>query len=398
MHWPYTTDYLTSLFAAQSSIALMLSALVLFWRFGSAASRAAMLVGIWVAVLALGTPAFAASVGYKPGPAAQRELLAVSAAFGTLSAVLALRLGVAAVGLVGQVALWWLSGFVTESEGELCGLYLAWLGLVLGLLGRGARPAAPVTSAQSPAEPSYVAHDALAFALATLAAALVCLLVMHKRDGTADEWAYTYQAAVFAKGRIYATSPRCQPYLENFYVFESGGRLFSQYTPGWPLYLALFVWPRAVWLGGPVALGLAAVGIARLSRSAARTLTVGEGHASLRTIPAAGTWGAVLATLGTTILILAASRYPHVLLIALYAWSAEALLVVTAPGTGPSRQIAWGCILGSTSALACATRPGEGVTLGLGMAAVFLFMRWYAAASAGVPWGRPRARSLSGAG
>ncbi len=373
VHWPYTTDFLTSLFAAQSSIALMLSALVLFWRFGSIASRWAMLVGIWLAVLALGAPPFAVSLGYKPGPLALRELLAISAGFGTLSAVLALRLGVATLGLAGQIALWLLSGFVTESEGELCGLCLAWLGLMLGLLERRAHPAAsPARSGQPPAEPSYAVHDALVFVLATLAAVLVCLLVMRKRDGTGDEWAYTYQAAVFAKGRIYAASPRCQSYLQNFYVFESGGRLFSQYTPGWPLYLVPFVWLRAVWLGGPVALGLAAVGIARLSRSAARALTVGEEHASLRTISAAGTWGAALATLGTTILILAASRYSHVFLIALYAWAAEALLVVTTPGIDSSRQVAWGCMLGSAAALACATRLGEGFTLGLGMAVVFL--------------------------
>jgi hypothetical protein len=372
VHWPYTTDFLTSFFAAQSCAGLMLTALVLFWRFGSPAARGAMLGGIWLAVLALAIPAFAASVGYQPGPQAVRLLLESSAALGTLAALLALRPVVTIVALLGQVALWWVSGYVKDSDGELGGLFLGWLGLILGLLLRGA--ARPAPAAEPPPvdeDRSYALHDVVVFTTATALASLVCLLVMRKRDGTADEWAYTYQAAVFAKGHVFAQSPRCQPYLQNFYVFESSGRLFSQYTPGWPFFLAPFVWIRAVWLAGPVAMGLMSVGIAMLSRRAARSLgsreRLGEGA-----IAAAGSWGAALATLGTTVLILAASRYPHVFVTALYAWSLEALFTVSTPGVSRARQLRWGCVLGSAAALMLATRPAEGATLGLGIAVVFV--------------------------
>jgi hypothetical protein len=373
VHWPYTTDFLTSFFAAQSCAGLMLTALVLFWRFGSAASRAAMLAGIWLAVLAIGLPSFAVSIGYKPGPEAFRLLLEIAAALGTLAALLAMRPVVTIVAALGQVGVWFAGGYFRDSDGELAGLCLGWLGLVLGLLLRDQTRARAAEPASSPgAVRSYAMHDAVVFATATALAGLVCLLVMRKRDGTADEWAYTYQAAVFAKGHIFARSPRCQPYLQNFYVFESAGRLFSQYTPGWPFFLAPFVWIRSVWLAGPVAMGLMSVGIARLSRRAASTVGWGGAPLSQRAVTVAGISGAALATLGTTVLILAASRYPHVFLTALYAWALEALLIVSTPGVSRARQLGWGCVLGSAAALMLATRPAEGATLGLGIAVVFV--------------------------
>ncbi|MDP9001234.1 MAG: hypothetical protein M3O46_14125 [Myxococcota bacterium] len=381
LHSPYTIDPSTSFLAAQSCAALMLTALVLFWRSRSWAARGVMLFGVWLAAIANTIGPVQTALAYTPGPEATLHLLATAAACGTVAAILALRPVVAVAGAIGELALWLLCRYITDSEWELAALHLAWLGLLVGLLLRSDEPM-PIPATHEPSEPSYLVRDALVFAIATTLAAIVCLVVMRRRDGSADEWAYTYQAAVFAKGHVYATSPRCQSYLQNFYVFESSGRLFSQYTPGWPLFMAPFVFTGVTWLSGPFSMGLMALGVARLGRSAVRGMANGGEQLSPGAIASAGTWSAVLATLGTTILINGASRYPHVYSIALYAWSLEALAMVSAPGLARTRQYRWGFTLGCVSAFILATRPADGALLGIGLAIAFL----YASARGRVAW------------
>ncbi len=372
MHWPYTVDFAESFFLAQACAALLLTALLLSWSRGSRAARAAMLFGVWLAVAASSISPVLASFGYRPEHDTFRHALAVAALLGTVAALLSVQPVVAVLALLGEIPLWLVSGFVKDSDGELASLHLAWLGLLLGLLVR-----ASATRADDPREPedgrpvpsaegSYALHDSVLFVVGTVLAALVAVYVMRQRMGSADEWGYTFQASVFAKGRLYSGMPRCQPYLENFYVYESAGRMFAQYTPGWPLFLTPFVWLRAVWLAAPVSMGLMAVGMARLARSAMRA----DGDASAVAVRAAGTWGALLPTLGTTLLINAASRYPHVFVLALYAWTLEAIFVLSKPGLSPARQWRWGLLLGSALVLNAATRPADGAFVG-GAAAVW---------------------------
>jgi len=375
MHWPYTLDFSTSFFAAQSCAALMVTALLLFWRVGPRASRAVMLVAVWLAVIALGIAPFETSIGYKPGHDALREWLTVSAALGTLSAALAMRPIVAVVALLGEVPLWLVDGFVKDSDAEICALHLAWLGLLVGLLVRARARVDRATGAPAAPEPepSYLVHDLVVFAVSTTIAALVCLFVLHERTGSGDEWGYTFQAAVFAKGHLYASAPRCQTYLESFYVFESSGRLFSQYTPGWPLFLAPFLAVGLTWLGGPAAMGLMVVGVTRLARSLMRGFGREDVAPSARAIGAAGTAAAVLSMLGTSILMNGASRYPHVYTVALYAWSLEGLAMVATPGLDRRRQVIWGAVLGCAASMMVATRPADGAFLGIGIAVVFVY-------------------------
>ncbi|HEY8040151.1 MAG TPA: hypothetical protein VIF15_10175, partial [Polyangiaceae bacterium] len=375
MHWPYSLDFSESFYAAQMCGGLMLTALLLFWRFGPAPARWTLLAALWVAALATTFAPFEASLGVKPGPDQLRHVLALSAALGTVAAVLAARPAVALVALLGEWPLWLVSGFVKESEAELGVLHLAWLGLLLGLLARPWAQRPRVTEpAQAPAEGSYRVHDAVVFLVATALAAVVCLVVMHRRDGSGDEWGYTYQAAVFAKGHIYAQSPRCQPYLQSFYVFESSGRLFSQYTPGWPLFIAPFVLLHVIWLSGPVSMGLMALAMARLGRTAMRGFGRHDAPPAASTVRVAGTWAAGLTTLGTMILINGASRYAHVFTLALYALSLEALFMVATPGLSAARQRWWGLVLGSAAVLGVATRPADGAFVGIGMAALFVYV------------------------
>jgi hypothetical protein len=392
VHSPYSLDFVTCFYAAQSCAALMLSALILFWRSGSLAARVAMLLAVWLAALANTVAPFLLSIGYKPGPETLKYVLAASAALATLSAFLVVRFPVALLGALGALVLWKIDGFVLDSEPEQSALHLTWVGFLLGLVASRAPALAGVAPAKGVErdERSYVVHDTIVFAVATTLAALVCLAVMRKRDGTADEWAYTFQAAVFAKGRAFAQVPACQTYLQNFYVFAHEGRLFAQYTPGWPLFLVPFVWAHAVWMGAPVALGLLCVGVARLARSAMRGFGAADSPPSGRLVSAAGTWAAVLTMLGTSILINAASRYSHILAVAFYAWSLEALVMVATPGLRPAEQRRWGLVLGCAAALMVGTRPDMGL-LGGGIAAIFVFellrgrigWRAFAAATAG---------------
>jgi hypothetical protein len=374
VHWPYTLDFNESYLVAQWGAAMLLTAALFFWRLSNA-TRAVLLLGIWTAAVAIIVPQSLAQLSFKPGPHAYREVLMITSALGVLAALVSGRVGVAIVAALGVYPLWWLTGKLLGSESELASLHLAWLGLITGLLGKGARP-----RHQEPprveAETSYVVHDTLAFTGATVLAAVMCVYVHHKGDGGADEWGYTFQAAVFAKGHAYALSPRCDTYLENFYVYDWLGRRFSQYTPGWPMFMVPFVWIRQVWLSGPFSLGVLAWGMARLGRTAMRAFGWRDAPPSAREIRAAGTWAALMAALGTTLVVNAASRYPHVYTLALYAWTLEALMQVGqagTPGQPRKRQILWGIVLGTASVHMVAVRPAEGAFMGIGVALVFLW-------------------------
>ncbi|HEY8087535.1 MAG TPA: hypothetical protein VIF09_06820 [Polyangiaceae bacterium] len=376
MHTPYTLDFLGAFIAAQTGAALLLTALLLFWR-ASAPARGFLFLAVWLATVAVAIIPTASAVGFKPGPHLFREALAFSALLTTVGALLMRRPVVAVLALAAQWPLWLLTGFIKESDCELAAVHLGWIGLVIGLLVRPPAPAAAGPTAAGPTrdedEGSYRLHDLTVFALATLLAAFVSVYVMGKRDGSADEWAYTFQAAVFAKGRAYAEGTRCQNYLDTYYVFENMGRVFSQYTPGWPLFVAPFVRLHAIWLSGPFSMGLMVWGMARLGRSAMRSFAGAGAPLSPRVIRAAGTWAAVLSMLGTTILVNGGSRYPHVFVTALYAWSLEGLLVVSTPGLSRREQVWWGIVLGSAAGLMAATRPADGAFLGLGIAVLFVY-------------------------
>lgn len=368
MHWPYTLDFVDSYMAAQWGAALLLTAALFFWRI-NAAARASLLAGAWLSAVAVLVSPELVPLGMKPGPDALRHLLLLTSGLGVLAAIVSQRVLVAIVAALGVYPLWWLTGTLKGSDAELAALHLAWLGLLTGLLGRRARP--PTQDPPQHETGSYALHDAIAFAAATLLAALVCVYLHHKHEGGADEWGYTFQAAVFAKGRIYSQPPRCDTFLESFYVYETSGRMFSQYTPGWPMFMVPFVWVRQVWLSGPFSLGVLAWGMARLGRSAMRAFGKRDAPPSAQAIRAAGTWAAVMASIGTTLVVNGASRYPHVYTLALYAWTLEALMQVSTPGMTRRRQIVWGVVLGSASVHMVAVRPADGAFMGIGVALVF---------------------------
>ena len=371
MHWPYTRDFLDSFMAAQIGAALMMTAVLLYWPLVRAA-RTLLLPGVWLSAIATLVAPSLENLGFEPREGTLRFVLLCSATMGSLAALASRRPNVAVVALAGQVPLWLLTGFLKVSDWELAALHMAWLGLIAGVLGRHAA-SQPTQGPEAIDEGSYRLHDTLAFVVGTVLAAIVCLSVLHRRDGSADEWGYTFQTAVLAGGHLTAQEPPCWHFLESFYVFHHAGRLFSQYTPGWPMFLVPFFWVRALWLGGPVSMGLLAWGMARLGRSAMRgAWRPGDRRPSARTIRIAGTWAAVLSALGTSLLTNAGSRYTHVYVLALYAFSLEALAQVSTPGLPRHKQILWGIVLGTAAVQGVAVRPADGAFAGIGIAVLFV--------------------------
>jgi hypothetical protein len=372
VHWPYSLDSLDCFMATQWAAALLLTAMMVFWRVPRLAFWL-LLGGIWTAALSLLLPQSFSGLTFKPGPDALPHLWLAASLLGALATAAAMRPVLMIVALLGVYPLWWVAHTVKSSDAELSALYLAWLGLLAGLLGRGAPPRLREPEPQPAQEPSYALHDAMIFAGATALAALVCVFVMHKREAGADEWGYTYQAAVFAKARVYATAPRCESYFESFYVFDTSGRMFSQYPPGWPLFLVPFLWARVLWMGAPVSLGLFAWAMARLGRTAMRAYGAWDAPPSAAVVRAAGTWAGVLSGTATSLVTNGASRYPHVYTLALYAWMLEATMQTTTPGLPRKKQVLWGLVLGTVAVHGMATRPADGAFMGIGVALYFLY-------------------------
>jgi hypothetical protein len=75
---------------------------------------------------------------------------------------------------------------------------------------------------------------------------------------SADEYGYTYLSDTLLHGRLWNAPTPLPRILDCNYVYERGGKLFSQYAPGWPAVLAPFRALGVPWIANPlltVALG-----------------------------------------------------------------------------------------------------------------------------------------------
>ncbi len=355
--------------AAQSSVGLTLTAL-LWWRpLRPILATLLLLLAIWLAVLLPVEPEFLQGLGATLSDNHIEKVLRIAAALATISMLLARRwvpLGVAALG---EYGLYKLTGYLMESDWELAGAHLAFFGLLIGLCCRERR-----TQFTAPTRPAPELHaraclidDLGVFAVAVLLAGLVSTVVLGRYTSSGDEWADTFQAAVFAKGHAYASMPPCSEAFRSFWVFQYMGRSFSQYTPGWPLFMAPFVAVGAAWLAGPFSLGVLAAGVARLARRAAAGFAPSDRAPDLHELRAAGWLAGLCSILPSTMLINGGSRFPHVFVAAMYAWALEALLRIATPEPDHRRQWLWGTVLGGTAALMVSARPGDGGMLGVGL-------------------------------
>ena len=371
---PYALQPLDAFAAAQTSVGLVLGAAL--WLRGLR-PRAANLVFLAAIALAVVVPVdldFLGGIGVVLAPTHVKAMLKMAAAFASLAALRTQRPILASAALAGEAVLWRITDFVTDSDLELAAAHLAFFGLLVGIHWR-TLPATATPATTSEVSPAHDAwrDDVAAFLLGTSAGAVANIVLLHGWTDSGDEWANTFQAAVFAKMHAFASVPRCAEAFRSFWVFQYMGRSFAQYTPGWPYFMALFVWLHAPWLAGPASLGLLAAGVSRLGRRAASGFSPGTAPPPREQVRAAGRFAALMILLSSTMLINGASRYPHVFVAATFAWSIEGLFAIATPGLSTRWQWGWGVVLGASASLMLATRPGDGATLGVGLLVYFIY-------------------------
>ncbi len=372
MHSPYTSQPLDALTIAQTSVGLTLTALVWARPLRSRVASVALVAAAWLGVANPFDSDLLSGIGIAVGPNHSENVLRLAAVLAGLAAVLSRERLVAAFGILGAGSFWWLRSHITHSDWEMAATVLAFVGLLVGIHYRSLRARLePVMTSPAPAR-SFARDDVLIFVIATTLAALVSTVILRRHTNSGDEVANTYQAALFARGHAYEAVPPCSEAFRSFWVYQYLGRSFAQYTPGWPLFMMPFVALQAAWLAGPFALGILAVGVARIARRAAAGFSPGTVEPSRHEVRAAGILGGLALTLGSTTLINGASRYPHVFVAAMFAWSVEALLRIADGDLGKVSRWLWGAALGTTSALLLAARPADGATLGIGLFAYFV--------------------------
>jgi hypothetical protein len=364
-----------ALFAAQTSVGLVLGGVLWHQRMRPRLATAALVVAIALAVIApLGCAPFAESrllhaVGVVLGGGFAKPALKAAAALTTAAALLTRRRPLITAAVLGQALLWPITDYVQDCDGDLAVAHLAFIGLLVGLHLRldargnqeprqGSTP--PPDGSEAPGQVGW-RDEALAFVAGTLAGVMVCRFVFHGWYLGPDEGGNTYEAALFSKLHAYDVAPRCTEAFRFYVVYIYDGRVFAQYTPGWPYFMTPFMALGIPWLAGPSALGLLAAGVMRLARRAAEPATA----------RVAGRLAAAAVLLSSTLLINGGSRYPHVFVAAMFAWALEALCAACAPATPAREQLRWSLLLGVTAGLLLAARPLDGGTLGLGLAACF---------------------------
>jgi hypothetical protein len=397
MKYPYTSEPIDALIAAHTSVALVLGGALWLRGIKPRAATVLLLGAIALAVVApIGTAPFAdgeflRSVGLAVGPHFAKPVLKLAAGLATMSALLSRRRPLVVLAIAAEVVLWPITDYVQSCDAELAAAHMALFGLLVGVAWR----AAPASSQDPPRSlpPDPPREEVAAFVLATVAGAITCRVLLHGWTSSPDEWANTYQAALFAKLHAYGSVPRCAESFRAYWVFQYMGRAFAQYTPGWPLFMAPFVFVGAPWLAGPASLGLLAAGVMRLGRRAAMGLPESNPPLPATAIRMAGRFAALALVLSPMALCNGGSRFSHVFIAGMFAWSVEALCTVATAGLAPRAQWGWGVTLGGCASFMLAARPLDGGALGLGLLLYFAYatrggrVGWRAIAGASVAFG-----------
>jgi hypothetical protein len=370
MHLPYTNHFPEAISAAGEVTGVALTAVTWSRSLRTRMATVSFSAAIWLAAL---LPAVLSDPPVLLQDVHALPILQISA----LLATLAMLFGqpsrwLKAFAVVGQGALLALTLVVRESDYELAFGYLFWYGLLFGAYLLWAAP--PATDEEHASKQSFGVHDLLIFASTVALAFLVTNLAFNRLVFNGDEVANSFQADVYGHFRAFAPIPACPAMFENYWVFRHDGHAFSQYTPGWPLFMALFSRLGVISLAGPVMAGFVAVGVARLSRRLAFGLG-SQPEQSERIVAIAGVLGALSAMLGPSMLLNGASRFSHTMVCACFAWAIESLCVISDRGVAPGRALRYGLLFGSAVALGIATRPADGSMLGVG---IFGYFCWVA--------------------
>jgi hypothetical protein len=369
MFRPYTDDFPATFAIAGQCVAASLTAVLFARPLRSKPATALFVAGVWVAALFPPTLGLRDLLNLHPPPSLFLALQ-TSASLVTLAMVLNGKRWLSILAVVGQWVLVYLTSYLRDADYELAQAHLIWYGALAGLHllssaeGPGAYP--------SLRRRSFAIQDAVIFCCTVGLAFYVTDRIFQRVTFNGDEIANTFQANVYSHFQAYAPIPPCGSMFENYWVFRYQGRAFSQYPPGWPLFMAPFDRLGMIYLAGPTMAGIVAVGVARLSRRVASGLAPTEALAS-RIVAIAGPLGAISAMFGPSMLLNGASRFSHPMVAACFAWAVESAAVVSEPGISRRRALAYGALLGVATSLGLSTRPGDGGTLGVG---VFLYVAY----------------------
>lgn len=370
MHRPYSDDF--NLTYAVTGCALSVALIGYVWAM--LPKRSAKRPLFTAAIVGIGSLTLSPrhALDGLLGPLTPVICLQAALSLATVASFLVRSRRVAQGSVLAQILLLAISLYLQDSAYEIVVLHQAWLGALLGLVTHvSTQPAGTRTPPQEERLLARTRSDLVIAALALIMGLGVAWFIFDRLTYNGDEIAYTYQAQVFSHLKAYGSPPPCPKMFENYWVFNYQGRMFSQYTPGWPLFMAPFARWKQEWLAGPFSLALLAVGVARLSRR----LATGFGATTAREAriqSLAGWLGALSALFGPAMLLNGGSRFPHTFVGACFAWSVEAACALPT-ATRTSTRALWGLVLGTFAAWGVATRPPDGLTLGAGVFLYFVY-------------------------
>jgi hypothetical protein len=182
--------------------------------------------------------------------------------------------------------------------------------------------------------------------------ALVSRTVFEGLPHLEDEIAYLFQAKVFAAGHVVADIPEpSRAFWQPFVIdHRATGHRFGKYPPGWPMLLALGLLVGAPWLVNAAAAGAVVILTYQLGRDVYDQDV--------------GVAAALLVALSPAVLLLSGTLMPHsssLLLATLTLWASWRWR------SDPARK-RWPALIGAAVGLLLATRPTDGIAVGLPLA------------------------------